>query len=106
YDVEIPILFVGAAIRPGAYAAPAGQQDVAATIAAAFGTSMPATATGRPLPVLNRTAPHPRAALLIVLDGTRRDYFDRYAAEMPALSKLRRAGAWFTQARVNYLPSN
>jgi len=106
YDVEIPILFVGAAIRPGAYSAPAGQQDVAATIAAAFGTSMPATATGRPLPILNPTAPRPRAALLIVLDGTRRDYFDRYAAEMPALSKLRRAGAWFTHARVNYLPSN
>ncbi len=106
YDVEIPILFAGAAIRPGTYPGPAGQQDVAVTIAAAFGTSMPPSSTGRPLPILNPKAPRPRVAALIVLDGTRRDYFDRYAAEMPALSKLRRTGAWFTRARLNYLPSN
>ena len=29
YDVEIPMLFAGPAIRPGTYAMPAGQQDVA-----------------------------------------------------------------------------
>ena len=106
YDVEIPMLFAGPAVKPGTYATPAGQQDVAATIAASIGAAMPPASTGRVLPVLNPAAPRPRAVLLIVLDGMRRDYFDRYAAEMPAFSKVRRAGAWFTQARINYLPSN
>ena len=32
YDVEIPLLFAGPAIKPGTYATPAGQQDVAATL--------------------------------------------------------------------------
>jgi len=36
----------------------------------------------------------------------RRDYFDRYAASMPTLTALRQQSAWFTQARVNVLPSN
>jgi len=36
----------------------------------------------------------------------RRDYFDRYAASMPTLTTLRQQSAWFTQARVNVLPSN
>ena len=39
-------------------------------------------------------------------DGMRRDYFDRYAASMPTLTALRQQSAWFTQARVNVLPSN
>jgi type I phosphodiesterase/nucleotide pyrophosphatase len=106
YDTGIPMLFAGAAIRPGTYAVPARQQDVAVTIAAAFGTTMPPTSTGHVLPVLNPKAPRPRAALLVVLDGMRPDYFDRYAAEMPAFSNLRRGSAWFTHARVNYVPSN
>jgi hypothetical protein len=106
YDVEIPLLFAGAGVRPGIHAAPAAQQDVAVTIAAAVGVTMPPTATGRVLPVRTPGAPRPRAVLLIVLDGMRPDYFDRYAAQMPELSRLRRAGAWFTHARVNYLPSN
>lgn len=106
YDVELPMLFAGGVVRPGTYATPAGQQDVAVTIAAAFGAAMPPTSTGRVLPILNPRAPRPRAVLLIVLDGMRPDYFDRYAAEMPAFSKLRRASAWFTHARVNYLPTN
>ena len=36
----------------------------------------------------------------------RRDYFDRYAGSMPTLTALRQRSAWFTQARVNILPSN
>jgi predicted AlkP superfamily pyrophosphatase or phosphodiesterase len=44
--------------------------------------------------------------MLLVLDGMRRDYFDRYAASMPALTALRQQSAWFTQARVNFLPTN
>jgi predicted AlkP superfamily pyrophosphatase or phosphodiesterase len=36
----------------------------------------------------------------------RRDYFDRYATSMPTLNALRQQSAWFTQARVNFLPTN
>ncbi|MEO8431473.1 MAG: alkaline phosphatase family protein [Acidobacteriota bacterium] len=106
YDVSIPLMFVGPAVRAGQYSTPAVQQDVAPTLAAALGVQMPSTATGRVLPVLRTGFVHPRAIMLIVLDGMRRDYFDRYAAVMPTLAALRRGGAWFTEAHVNALPSN
>jgi hypothetical protein len=67
---------------------------------------MPPTATGRVLPVLRAGVARPRAVMLLVLDGMRRDYVDRYAASMPTLWALRQRGAWFTQARVNVLPTN
>jgi len=44
--------------------------------------------------------------MLLVLDGMRRDYFDRYAGSMPTFTALRQRSAWFTQAQVNYLPTN
>jgi len=44
--------------------------------------------------------------MLLVLDGMRREYFDRYAASMPTLTALRQQSAWFTEARVNVLPTN
>jgi len=44
--------------------------------------------------------------MLLVLDGMRRDYFDRHAASMPTLTALRRQSAWCAQAQVNVLPSN
>jgi predicted AlkP superfamily pyrophosphatase or phosphodiesterase len=44
--------------------------------------------------------------MLIVLDGMRRDYFDRYASSMPTLTALRQHSAWFTQAQVNFVPTN
>ena len=106
YDVEIPILFVGPAVKPGQYSMPAVQQDVAPTLAAALGTAMPPTATGHALPILRTGFPRPRVVMLLVLDGMRRDYFDRDASLMPTLTALRHRGAWFTQARVNALPSN
>jgi Type I phosphodiesterase / nucleotide pyrophosphatase len=106
YDVSIPLMFAGPAVRTGAYSMPAVQQDVAPTLAAALGVQMPPTATGRVLPVLRTSFARPRVVVLLVLDGMRRDYFDRYASSMPTLSALRKHGAWFTQARVNTLPSN
>ena len=78
---------------------PAVQQDVAPTLAAALGVQMPPTATGRVLPVLRTDFARPRVVMLLVLDGMRRDYFDRYAASMPTLTALRQRSAWFTQAR-------
>jgi len=106
YDVEIPLMFVGPAVKAGTYSMPAAQQDVAPTLAAALGVHMPPTSTGRVLPVLKTGMARPRVVVLIVLDGMRRDYFDRYATLMPILTKLRQRGAWFTRAQLNILPSN
>ena len=106
YDVAIPLMFAGPAVRAGAYSTPAVQQDVAPTLAAALGVQMPPTTTGRVLPVLRTGFARPRVVMLLVLDGMRRDYFDRYAASMPTLTALRQRSAWFTQAQVNFLPTN
>jgi hypothetical protein len=106
YDVSIPIMFVGPMVKAGNYSDRAVQQDVAPTIAAALGVRMPPTSSGRVLPVLRSGSPRPHAAMLIVLDGMRRDYFDHYAKLMPTLTALRRSGAWFSQASVNVIPSN
>jgi type I phosphodiesterase/nucleotide pyrophosphatase len=106
YDVSIPLMFVGPAVKTGVYAMPAVQQDVAPTLAAALGVSMPPTATGRVLPVLRPGFARPRVVFLLVLDGMRRDYFDRYADLLPTLSALRRRAAWLSQAHVNFLPTN
>jgi len=106
YDVSIPLMFVGPAVKPGSFSVPAAQQDVAPTLAAALGVQMPPTATGHVLPVLRTGFAPPRVVMLLVLDGMRRDYFDRYAASMPTLTALRQQSAWFTQAQVNVLPTN
>jgi len=106
YDVSIPIMFAGPAVKTGAYPMPAAQQDVAPTLAAALGVRMPPTATGRVLPVLRPSFTRPRVVMLVVLDGMRRDYFDRYADALPTLTALRKRGAWFPEARVSILPSN
>jgi hypothetical protein len=106
YDVAIPLMFVGPAVKTGTYSTPAVQQDVAPTLAAALGVQMPPTTTGRVLPVLRAGLARPRVVMLLVMDGMRRDYFDRYAASMPTLTALRQRSAWFTQARVNFLPTN
>jgi len=106
YDVDIPLMFAGPAVKTGVYSMPAVQQDVAPTLAAALGVSMPPTVTGHVLPVLRPGSSRPRVVFLIVLDGMRRDYLDRYADLMPTLSSLRRRAAWFSHAQVNVLPSN
>jgi hypothetical protein len=106
YDVAIPLMFAGPAVKAGAYSMTAAQQDVAPTLAAALGVHMPPTSTGRVLPVLKTGVTPPRVVMLIVLDGMRRDYFDRYGTLMPTLSALRQRGAWFTQAQLSILPSN
>jgi Type I phosphodiesterase / nucleotide pyrophosphatase len=106
YDVAIPLMFAGPAVRTGTYSTPAVQQDVAPTLAAALGVQMPPSATGHVLPVLRTGFARPRVVMLLVLDGMRRDYFDRYAASMPTLTALRRRSAWFSRAQVNFLPTN
>ncbi len=106
YDVRIPFLLWGPGrIRTGGVDAPVALQDLAPTLARMLGVVLPG-ATGRPLDeVLLAGARPPRVILLLVLDGMRTDYLDRRAGELPALSRLRREGAYFDQARVTYLPS-
>jgi predicted AlkP superfamily pyrophosphatase or phosphodiesterase len=107
YDVEIPILFYGTPfIRAGSYAGAARQQDVAPTIAAVLGLPVPPSMSGRVLSeALQGGTERPKVVLVGVLDGMRRDGFDRWADRLPALSRFRREGAWFSEAAVDYVPS-
>ena len=43
--------------------------------------------------------------MIVVLDAMRADYFDTHADIMPTLTRMRREGAWFTDARATSLPS-
>jgi hypothetical protein len=106
YDVHIPLLLHGPGlVERGEFGEPAVQQDIAPTIAAFIGATPPATTTGRVLREAMRPGARPRVVVLLVLDGMRADYFETYAAELPTLTRLRSEGAWFSNARINYLPT-
>jgi len=107
YDDKIPLLFYGPPfIRRGAYSDGAIQQDIVPTLATLLHVPLPPTVSGRPLKkALDPSAGRPRAILLVVLDGMRLDYLDRHSADLPTLTHLRREGAWFNNARVNFLPT-
>ncbi len=107
YDSNIPLLFFGPPfVRKGTYADAAAQQDIAPTLAKLLRLSLPPTVTGRSLgKALDSSAGRPRAILVVVLDGMRQDYFDRYQEVLPTLTRVRRDGAWFSNARVNFLPT-
>ncbi len=107
YDTHVPLLFHGAPfVTQGASNDAVTQQDVVPTLAALLGTVPPATAVGQPLrQALAETTVRPRVLALFVLDGTRPDYFDTYADVLPTLSRLRREGAWFGNARVTSVPT-
>ena len=107
YDTRVPLLFYGSPfVRQGRWTTPATQQDVAPTLGSIIGAPTSATYTGRILPgVAAPTRRRPRVAVLLVLDGMRADYFDRYAAVMPTLTRMRREGAWFAEARSTLLPT-
>jgi hypothetical protein len=106
YDTHIPLLLHGAPfVKAGTYPAPAVQQDLAPTLATLIGATAPPTMTGRVLSEAIQTGSRPRVVVLLVFDAMRADYFDTYAAQMPTISRLRREGAWFSNTRVNYLPT-
>ena len=107
YDTRVPLILHGPGhVRRGSFFVPARHQDIAPTIAAALGLPAPPTMSGRALSIALRAAPAPpRAVLLIVLDAFRADYLERHAASLPNLLRLRREGATFPRAQVDYLPS-
>ena len=107
YDTHIPVLFYGAPfIKGGQYPAAAKQQDVAPTVGALIGAASLPTYTGR---VLNEAmasqATRPRIVTVFVFDAMRADYFEKHAAEMPTLSRMKKAGAWFPNAHAVVLPT-
>ena len=107
YDVHIPVLLYGAPfVRSGSFSAPAKQQDVAPTVGALIGAPSLPTYTGRVLTEAVASGNgRPRVVTVMVLDAMRADYFDKYASVMPTLSRLRKEGAWFSQARTVVLPT-
>ena len=107
YDTRIPILIHGAPfVNTGSFSGAARQQDIAPTIGAIVGVPAPSTYTGRVLTeAVAATSARPRIVSVIVLDAMRADYFDTYAAVMPTLTRLRREGAWFENARAVVLPT-
>jgi hypothetical protein len=107
YDTRIPMIFHGAPfVRAGAHRDVVSQQAIAPTVAGFLGLPMPVTTTGRVLKqVFQSNAPVPRLVFVAVLDGFRADYLDRHATDLPTLARLRREGATFSEARVNYLPT-
>ncbi|HYE88502.1 MAG TPA: alkaline phosphatase family protein, partial [Vicinamibacterales bacterium] len=106
YDTRIPVLFHGAPfIKAGQYSAAARQQDVAPTIGALIGAAPLPTYTGRILTDAITNAGRPRVVTVFVLDAMRADYFDTHASVMPTLSRLRKEGAWFSQAHTNVMPT-
>ena len=107
YDVRIPILFYGAPfVKGGSYAAPATQQDIAPTIGTMIGASPLPTYTGRALTeAIAAGNGRPRVVTVLVLDAMRPDYFDTYASVMPTLTRMRKEGAWFSEARTVILPT-
>jgi len=107
YDDKIPLLFFGSPfVRRGSYRDVATQQDIVPTLASLLKLRLPPSVSGRSLKRgLDSSADRPRVILLVVLDGMRLDYFDKHSASLPTLTRLRREGAWFSNARVNFLPT-
>ena len=107
YDTHIPLVLHGRSfVRPGTYSRAAAQQDVVPTLARVLGRTPPVTSTGRALIEALAEAPTPPQVIaLFVLDGMRADYFERYADVLPTLSRLRKEGAWFSNARATSLPT-
>ena len=107
YDTHIPVLFYGAPfIKSGEFSIAAKQQDVAPTVGALIGAPMIPTYTGR---VLNEAiadgSPRPRIVTVFVFDAMRADYFAKHASEMPTLTRMRKEGAWFSNAHTVVLPT-
>ncbi|HEX6164380.1 MAG TPA: alkaline phosphatase family protein [Vicinamibacterales bacterium] len=107
YDARIPILLHGAPfVKGGSFAAPAKHQDIAPTVGSLIGAGSLPTYTGRILSeAINPGHGRPRIVSVIVLDAMRTDYFDSHAAVMPTMTRMRREGAWFSEARTDVLPT-
>lgn len=107
YDARIPLILHGPGrVRPGAHPGPASHDDLGATLTAVLGLAPAPGSTGRVLSeALLPGAGPPGLVVLLVLDAFHPDYLDRYADRLPALLRIRREGASFPEARIDYLPT-
>ena len=107
YDVEVPLILHGQGyIRQGIFEDPVTHRDIAPTVASLLDVPTPATMSGTPLIAsLTNATNQPRVVLVAVLDGARRDFFDQHIDDLPTLNRLRNEGAWYSEARIDYLPS-
>lgn len=105
YDTHVPLLFYGPGfVRPGVYVSPAKLQDVAPTLAHWLGIYRDSHGRVR-REIIRASARKPKLLATVMVDAGRYDYFDRFAAQLPAIQKMRRAGAWFNNCRLNYAPT-
>lgn len=107
YDARVPLVLYGPGhVVPGVRETAAGHQDIGATIEALLGLPSRPGAAGRPLSgAVSAAEAPPRAIVLLVLDGFRPDYLERYVEETPTLRGLSETGAWFPRARATVLPT-
>lgn len=107
YDTHIPLLLSGAPfVKPGQFDVAAKQQDVAPTVGALIGATPLPTYTGRALTeAIAAGAGAPRVVTVMVMDSMRADYFEKYAAQMPTLTRLKNEGAWFGNTHTVVLPT-
>jgi len=107
YDTRIPILFYGKGhVRAVVDSGPARLQDIAPTILAMMKMAPADSMTGEVLSEAIADAPAPpKVAVVIVLDAMGRATWEANLESIPTLDGLRRQGAWFENARLDYLPS-
>lgn len=129
YDARVPVILYGPVhVRPGVYEAEASHQDLGATVEALLGLPRRPTTRGRALSEAlagpeaaggvgsagdgvapsddgRGAAAPPRTIVVLVLDGFRPDYLERYAEETSNLRGLAEGGAWFSRARTDVLPT-
>ncbi|MCZ0935754.1 MAG: alkaline phosphatase family protein [Gemmatimonadetes bacterium] len=110
HDSDVPLLLHGpGTFRRGVYGAQASHQDIGATVTELLGLPPSSGATGRPLREAfanGEEAGQPGLVAVLVLDALRSDYLERKADLLPNLSRLAEESARFTNARVDYLPTN
>ena len=106
YDTHTPLILAGPGVRPGRYTARVRSVDLMPTLSRLLGRPDDARLPGRVLTeALVPGAPRPRALLTVVLDQCGHDALAADLPHLPTLSKLAARGAWFTDCRVDYLPT-
>ncbi len=110
FDSDLLLLLHGERFfRPGVYGGAASHQDIGATVTDLLGLPPWAGATGRPLREAFAGADgpvRPGLVAVLVLDAMRADYLERRAELLPNLTRLVAGSAHFSEARVDYLPTN
>lgn len=106
YDTHIPIVLWGPGfVKPGVRSEQlATQQDLVPTYAALMGTPPPADAFGRVLREgLIGTTRRPKVVVTVLFDQGGEVYYRAHPGATPNIDRLKREGAYFTQAYVTHL---